>query len=214
MPSDRVLYLLGAGDMRTRLLAQLLEQQLRCSVHAVGSPLQVPDDRPGSLLLIDASALTEDGLGELLHPFAARRVKPQVALLDVDENLAIDFVLMSPMIRGVFLRSSDPARLPSGVEAMFRGEQWFPRNIASLLLDALRQRDGCDPEHGRGPQSLTARERRVLSLIGDGYSNIAIADQLHVSIHTVKTHVYNVFRKLDISNRVQAANLARQMRVH
>jgi DNA-binding NarL/FixJ family response regulator len=52
---------------------------------------------------------------------------------------------------------------------------------------------------------LTERELEVLQLIAAGYSNIAIAEELYVTVGTVKTHIRNVFRKLCVSDRTQAA---------
>ena len=53
--------------------------------------------------------------------------------------------------------------------------------------------------------NLTNRENEILNLIADGYSNAKIADSLHISPHTVKTHTNNLFRKLDVPNRLKAA---------
>lgn len=51
---------------------------------------------------------------------------------------------------------------------------------------------------------LTAKERRVLDLIKEGMSNQAIADEMQLSINTIKTHVKNIFRKLKVNSRTQA----------
>ncbi len=61
--------------------------------------------------------------------------------------------------------------------------------------------------------ALSPREREVLALIAQGASNSEIARELYVSIDTVKTHVRNLFRKVDVSNRTQAALVATQYSV-
>lgn len=58
--------------------------------------------------------------------------------------------------------------------------------------------------------ALTPKEIVTLKLLTGGNSNGSIAQQLHVSPHTVKTHIYNVFRKIHVSNRVQAVHWALQ----
>jgi ATP/maltotriose-dependent transcriptional regulator MalT len=59
-------------------------------------------------------------------------------------------------------------------------------------------------EQGR-VEDLTRREREILDLISDGLSNRQIADQLFISLHTVKTHLQNIFCKINVKQRLQAA---------
>ena len=54
--------------------------------------------------------------------------------------------------------------------------------------------------------TLTTRHREIIELIIDGYSNKEIGDQLHITEGTVKTHVYNIFKKTDVSSRNQILN--------
>lgn len=58
---------------------------------------------------------------------------------------------------------------------------------------------------------LTEQETRIARLIGDGLSNKEIADQLNISTETVKSHIKNVYRKLNVNNRVQALQRAKQL---
>ena len=57
---------------------------------------------------------------------------------------------------------------------------------------------------GVSSNGLTAREKEILDKIAHGNSNKDIADELYISLHTVKTHIYNIFRKIDVSSRIQA----------
>jgi len=58
------------------------------------------------------------------------------------------------------------------------------------------------------PGRLTPREGQILRMICDGSSNEAIAETLSISRHTVKTHLYNIFKKINVSNRMKAAKWA------
>ena len=64
------------------------------------------------------------------------------------------------------------------------------------------------PRAKTGWDSLTDSELKVVNLIAGGATNRAAADQLHLSVHTIKTHVHNAFAKLDISSRTQLTALA------
>ena len=60
---------------------------------------------------------------------------------------------------------------------------------------------------------LTEREMEVLRLISEGYSNVEIGEKLFVSENTIKTHVSNLFVKLDVKRRTQAVTRAKEMRI-
>ncbi len=55
---------------------------------------------------------------------------------------------------------------------------------------------------------LTVREMEILNLLSTGAKNTDIAEQLSLSVHTIKTHIYHIYKKLDVSNRTQAVNWA------
>ena len=67
--------------------------------------------------------------------------------------------------------------------------------------------EGKDDHEGsrRGSEVLTSRQAEVLALITVGATNDEIAERLCVSPHTVKTHLYNIFKKINVTNRLQAA---------
>ena len=60
------------------------------------------------------------------------------------------------------------------------------------------------PENKYANDLLTSREKEVLILIASGHSSRKISDTLCISSHTVKTHIYNIYNKINVSNRLQA----------
>jgi DNA-binding NarL/FixJ family response regulator len=84
------------------------------------------------------------------------------------------------------------------------------------LVEALERIHRGEPVatdgHDRFPgvPTLSEREREVLALLGNGLPNRAIADELYLSVDTVKTHVRKVFTKLGVVNRTQAALIANE----
>jgi DNA-binding NarL/FixJ family response regulator len=98
---------------------------------------------------------------------------------------------------GYLLKDAEPDELLRGVRAAARGEAPLAPKAALALIT---ERAG-HPE----AQTLTAREREVLSLVGKGLPNKLIARQLSISEKTVKAHLTSIFQRIGVSDRTQAA---------
>jgi DNA-binding NarL/FixJ family response regulator len=101
---------------------------------------------------------------------------------------------------GYLLKNVQPQELARAVRAAHAGEALIDPTVAARLVDTL-----ADEDTDEGYESLTAREREVLDLIGRGYSNKRIALELGIAEKTVKTHVTHVLAKLGLADRTQAA---------
>jgi two-component system, NarL family, response regulator LiaR len=104
---------------------------------------------------------------------------------------------------GYLLKNAAPQELVRAVRAAHAGEALIDPVVAARLVETLAADGGADPL-----DRLTAREREVLVLIGRGFPNKRIAQELGVSEKTVKTHVGHVLAKLGVSDRTQAAVFA------
>jgi len=93
------------------------------------------------------------------------------------------------------------------------GTPSVPAQYLAKLLAALAREDGAPAADERLPEPPSERELEVLALIAAGASNAEIAGKLFVSTSTVKTHVNNLYRKLDARSRTQAVARAREMGV-
>jgi DNA-binding NarL/FixJ family response regulator len=98
---------------------------------------------------------------------------------------------------GYLLKDAEPDELLRGIRAAARGEAPLAPKAALTLIT---ERTGPPEAH-----SLTAREREVLSLVGQGLPNKLIARQLSISEKTVKSHLTSVFQRIGVSDRTQAA---------
>ncbi|MCE7575019.1 response regulator transcription factor [Aliivibrio fischeri] len=78
---------------------------------------------------------------------------------------------------------------------------WLSRKIISELIFTYREKQNAILSTSI---SLTTRESEILRLLASGASNLDISNSLFVSENTVKTHLYNVFKKLNVKNRLQA----------
>ena len=106
---------------------------------------------------------------------------------------------------GYLLKSLDADELFELLAGVARGEPAVTRTMAARMLRSVAQHSA----HGRpcGP-ALTERELDVLRLVAQGASNARVAEQLYITINTVKAHLKNILEKLQLQNRTQAAAYA------
>ena len=109
---------------------------------------------------------------------------------------------------GYLLKGSSPEALVAGIEAAARGEWMMSAGIAAKLVARLRAANAREAGDESPMSFLSTRELEVLGLLATGRQNDDIADQLNISPFTVRNHVSNLLRKLDVENRTQAAAFA------
>ncbi|HEX6486960.1 MAG TPA: response regulator transcription factor [Nocardioidaceae bacterium] len=90
-----------------------------------------------------------------------------------------------------------------------RGETWFPPALMTSVLDALLDREAVG-EDDSALGALSSREREVLACLVQGLARQEIAARLSVSPHTIRTHINNLLRKLDVHTTLAAVSIARQ----
>lgn len=105
---------------------------------------------------------------------------------------------------GYLLKNVSERDLVEAIRRVAHGEAMLSPSLALRLLSEMAGRRRSDRE----AEALTEREAEILSLTSRGLTNREIAEQLHLSIHTVKTHVRHILDKLHVRNRAEAAALA------
>lgn len=118
------------------------------------------------------------------------------------------FAVMRAGARGYVLKGAEQAALLRALRAVANGESLFSPEIAARLIQYFNRLDATTtlevfPE-------LTGREQEILALIAQGQTNAEIAEKLVVSMKTVRNHVSNIFSKLQVADRAQAAIRARE----
>jgi LuxR family transcriptional regulator of csgAB operon len=197
-------FIVGRPSLQNTLLARLIDERLgvRCLVRPLNliADLTMVDD---ALVLLDLEGRTADDAVVSLKALSMLGRCRSIALINADEDGPFERYVICPKLKGVFFRESSAENLLKGVRGIFDGECWLPRRMLTAYLERTRnRRQATATELG----ALTPKEVATLKLLAGGNSNSHIAQQLNVSPHTVKTHVYNVFRKINVSNRVQAAH--------
>jgi DNA-binding NarL/FixJ family response regulator len=104
--------------------------------------------------------------------------------------------------RGFLLKDAGPEMLSQAIHAAARGDALIAPSVTARLLAAFSEA-GPGPTPAQPLEPLTAREEDVLLTVARGRTNAEIADELHISLSTVKTHVASVMAKLGARNRVE-----------
>ena len=123
-----------------------------------------------------------------------------VTLFEDDESI---FTALRAGARGYILKDADEEEIMRAIRAVGEGEAIFSPSIATRLMDYFATARTTIPQEVF--PELTDREREILTLIARGESNAAIAEQLTISLKTVRNHVSNIYNKLQVVDRAQAA---------
>lgn len=178
----------------------------------------------------DFEVVAESGSAEGIAQLA-RRTRPDVVLLDarlpgasgaeacrqllaVDPDIAVLIVstysedrLVEECVKagakGYVIKDIQQLSLKASIRAVYGGGGAVSPVIAAKVLNRLRTQEELASAEPASPLSQTQLE--ILRLIAAGFSNREIAGRVHLSENTVKSHIQEIFRKLDVGNRVQAA---------
>lgn len=129
------------------------------------------------------------------------------ALFNLSRNSPHERLIEWPQIQGMFYHNSGLQHLLSGVRAMMKGELWLPRHLCQDFL--CRRRAPIHPLITDLTTKLTRREREALEGLYAGKNNNALASQLKLSEHTIKSHLYSAYKKIGVKSRLEASNWLR-----
>jgi two-component system response regulator NreC len=134
---------------------------------------------------------------------ATRQIKkmfPQIKILALTMYTNEEYILqiLQAGASGYVIKQAAPAELLSAIHAVYRGDSFLSPSISKTIIDEYLKHSA--PNAPVEHEKLTDREREVLQLIAEGYSNREIADKLQVSIKTVGVHRTNLMEKLEIHN--------------
>ena len=185
-------------------LAELFEQDGRIRVAGIVGTLaearpliaQGPD-----VLVMDLNIPGQDGV-ESIRLLIEEGVKIPVVALTMSEAEEDMAAALRAGARGYLLKSMEPGEVIEAILRAVRGEVVVAPAMTAKLVRLL---DGKPDAAGSLMDQLTPREREILDCLTRGRSNKAIAQELGISIDTVKLHVRNVLTKLNLSSRVEAA---------
>ena len=156
--------------------------------------------------LVDIRMPVVDGL-TATRALVAVPHAPAVIIVTTFDDDAYVLDAIAAGARGFLLKRCSARELVAAVRSVAAGDSILSHEVTEAVLARVRAAGAASPADLDG-YHLTAREADVLALIGHGLNNTEIADRLHLSMSTVKSHVTNVLAKTGSRDRVQAAILA------
>ncbi|MDF4876502.1 response regulator transcription factor [Vibrio parahaemolyticus] len=194
----------------SNLQSNLIKKQLS-SIHDVDVKIMQPDE-----VVFRSHSLSID-LMFIDYDFM-RQLEMQGKLPDFDlfgwsfmlhnvpcEKVQTD-LLHWKLLKGILLRSASVTHICDGAEYVLKGGLWLPRMYFEKLVLNYRHANLSEEQQH---DELTCREKQILELLVYGISNQQIASRLFLSESTVKSHIYKLYKKLDVHSRHDAVKLVR-----
>jgi len=125
-----------------------------------------------------------------------------IVLLDCSDPKQA-FEAFSAGAKGVVCRTDAFEALCKGIECVHAGQIWADTSQLQWIFETLRDREPARIVSAKGIPLLTKREEQIAQMVAEGLPNQEISSNLGVSLHTVKNHLFRIYAKLGISNRVE-----------
>lgn len=201
---------------QARLIANVIAAVLseQADIHVIGKAV-TPEEALGKLkksncnMVLAAATLPDSGALQLTEEIAESHpdIKVLIIGLPKSESAILQYVMAGAS--GYVLQDVPVERLLDNVRAAHREEALVSPEIAAMLMSQIAELAQISAQYDLDPDALadlTPREREVLGLIGEGLTNPEIAARLVIEVGTVKNHVHNILKKLDVRSREEAAD--------
>ncbi|MGN0142652.1 MAG: response regulator [Roseburia sp.] len=155
------------------------------------------------VLLLDINMPNMNGL-DVLQKMKDKRMKVKVLVLTVHNEVEYLLKAVNIGVNGYLLKDSESAELKKAINAVVSGDDYIQPSLIPLLNAKMIDIDNDSVKI----EKLTRRELEVLKLLAIGKYNKEVAEELEISERTVKNHVSNIFKKIGVTDRTQAAVFA------
>ncbi len=201
-----LIHIVGPNKLQNELLIPFLEVEtgMKCACSLTLNLASIIDKKPAQkhLILLDGMGIDFDRFWTE-HVVDSNLILFQynIAIFNVDPGKGFEREALNQGVRGIIYNNEPLEIFPKCITAVLNGQLWYPMGTLSECILEEKSRAKSSEE---ASSVLTAREKEILIRIASGASNKDIANDLCISLHTVKTHIYNIYKKINIPNRHQA----------
>jgi DNA-binding NarL/FixJ family response regulator len=181
-------YLAAAGNIRCKSAYASAEEALQ----------HLPQDKP-DVVLMDINLGEMDGI-ECVRRLTALTPEARVLMLTVFEDTDQIFSALAAGASGYLLKRVSPKKLIEAIEEVCEGGSPMSAPIARKVVQSFK----ATPARGDESADLSEREHAVLNGLAGGLAYKQIADQLNISIHTVRNYIRRIYEKLHVRSRTEA----------
>lgn len=156
------------------------------------------DKNKPDLIIINSSIGEISGI-DILKIIREHKMPIKILFISSEINVNVSIDALNYNVDGLILKNSSLSDFLSAINSLLEDNQFIHPLILDAVNSYLAQTDNCKKT------TLTKRETQILCMISAGYLNKEIGSELNISERTVKNHVSNLFKKIGVSDRTQAA---------
>ncbi len=194
-------------------LLEMLEEQNDLKVAAAfgdcAKALQFIRKSQPNIVLLDLGLRNQNSL-QLVKVLKKGFQKIKVIAMDLVPLQEDILVFVQAGVSGFILEDATVTDFLTTIRSVAKGTKVLPPRLAESLFSQIVDKAVTDSDHSKIISSvkMTKRERQVIDLVADGLTNKEIAQKLHLSTYTIKSHIHNILEKLALHTRVQIAKYA------
>lgn len=171
--------------------------------------LALVDKLNPNIVLLDLGLRSQNSL-QIVKLIKSNFKEIKIIVMDLIPLQTDVFEFVQAGVSGFMLKDINVNEFLKTIRSVYEGTQVLPPHLTGSLFSQIVEHaiNGTSPSKIEESVRMTKREKQVIELIANGNTNKEIAQQLHLSTYTVKSHVHNILEKLALNTRVQIAKHA------
>jgi len=200
---NRRVLVFGSDKAYEKALKLLIESSSRYFIRNIDPEFDLIDN----IQMCDPGLLLYEFDGDIQHLSAIRRGisqlkrRPKILVVVKEEHLIYTDKLLEIGVDGAIIKGLEVGKIVDVLSSLENNNYYLAQKIVNYLVIKMTK---------NGKADLTDREHEVLILLGQGLSYKAIADKLHIGLETVRSHVKNLYAKLNVSSKAEALEFSRK----